>query len=176
MTLKRFVLILLFLLVYLIELIQQSTVKQACETYLEAYLCGDACLENHKTCHCGNSSFIIKFRSPRSNPLPVCCSPGNCTKDSEGNLYNNYQRALFYYNLITFQEMAFATLEKFKMKGLFVMDSVLVLQLMESQSLAKTSRLVQYNVHNILMLMLFAGENWLISQSTTLTPFFVQSK
>ena len=55
-------------------------VYQACEAGDDRIMCGDTCLKQWKTCHCGTSSFKAMFKSK------ICCAPeGGCTKDANGD-------------------------------------------------------------------------------------------
>ena len=56
-------------------------VYQACEASDDTMMCGDTCLKQWKTCHCGTSNFTVK-----SWCTTVCCAPeGGCTKDANGD-------------------------------------------------------------------------------------------
>ena len=57
--------------------------KQACETAIVRYYCGDLCLGYNKICRCGTSQDNT-FQLQNSNKK-FCCAPlGNCTKDNQG--------------------------------------------------------------------------------------------
>ena len=58
---------------------------QACKAHDDYIMCGDVCLKNEKTCHCGTSSFKALFYTDQTT-TKVCCAPkGGCTKDANGD-------------------------------------------------------------------------------------------